>query len=313
MKKRMCFLLALMLAVSLITVVQAEPDMDYAGPIDNFTGEPVDETVTQIQSDRVLINSETTFDRTKRMFVYSGGTKEVFSSIATGLITTDPVEIQLPEGMVYTLFKDGNPVSDVDVSYISEPGAYVLSQSMSGGKNAEILRFTIVNSVTGELTSFRVPAGFILSTVTLDGENVEHDYYSVSLSEEGKYDINYRCPEAELVYHTTFAVDHTAPTLALPGVEDGVARGPVDISDLEPGASIGIWLNGESVPYANVLTGSGVYRIVVTDQAGNMSNYQFTIRVYFNNSALFLFLTLLLLLLSVGGYLLYSRMHLRVR
>ena len=100
MKKGMCVLLALLLTASLAVAARAELNVDYAGPIDNFTGQPVDETATQVQSDRVMINSETTYDRPSRMFVYSGGTKEVYASVASGIATTEPVQIRLPEGMV---------------------------------------------------------------------------------------------------------------------------------------------------------------------------------------------------------------------
>lgn len=313
MKKFTCIFCALLLLFLLMVPAAAEVDVNYAGRIDNFTGEPYDETATQVYSERVLINNETIYDRTNHMFVYSENGKEVYSNVATGITTTDAVKLILPEGMLYTLYKDGTPITDVDVTYITAPGAYVLSESMSGGDNAEVLRFTIVNTVTGKLESFRVPSGFVLSSVALDGAQISHENNSVSLEKEGKYTINYRCPGAELVYSTSFIVDHTPPTLALNEVEDGIARGPVDISDLEEGAKIGIWLNGEQVPYAEELTGSGVYRIVVNDEAGNQSDYQFTIQVYFNISALFLFLALFILLALVGGYVLYSRKHLRVR
>lgn len=313
MKKTISLLCALLLLLLLAVPAAAEVDVTYAGRVDSFTGEPYDETATQTYSDRVMINSETVYDRSERMFVYSENSKEVYASVPTGISTTEPVNLVLPEGMQYCLYKDGNPITDVDVTYITAPGSYVLCESMSGGKNVEILRFTVLNTVTGKLENFRLPAGFILSNVTRDGVEVEHDNTYVSLAEEGKYNINYRCPEAELVYSTSFIVDHIAPTLALNEVKDGVARGPVDISDLEEGADIGIWLNGEQVPYAEELTGSGVYRIVVSDEAGNRSDYQFTIAVYFNISALFLFLALFVLLACVGGYVLYSRRHLRVR
>lgn len=313
MKKAICLFCTLLLTVLLAVPAMAEVDVTYAGRVDDFTGAPYDETATQVYSQRIMINSETVYDRSTHLFVYSEDSKEVLSNVATGISTTEPVKLMLPEGMQYCLYKDGNPITDVDVTYITAPGAYVLSESMSGGKNVEILRFTILNTVTGKLESFRVPAGFVLSNVSLDGVEIDHEQTVVSLSKEGKYNINYRCPNAELVYSTSFIVDHTPPTLALNEVKDGVAKGPVDISDLEEGANIGIWLNGEQVPYMEELTGSGVYRIVVSDEAGNRSDYQFTIQVYFNISALFLFLALFVLLALVGGYVLYSRKHLRVR
>ena len=313
MKKIVSIFCVLLLLTLLAIPAAAEIDVTYAGRVDSFTGEPYDETSTQVYSERVMINSETVYDRSAHMFVYSEGDKEVYSSVATGITTTEPVKLVLPEGMLYSLYRDGTAVTDVDASYIDRPGAYVLSETMNGRSDVEILRFTILNTVTGKLESFRVPNGFVLSNVMLDGTEIEHGHTSVSLEKEGKYTINYRCPTVELVYSTSFIVDHTPPTLALNEVKDGVARGPVDISDLESGADIGIWLNEKEVPYAETLTGSGVYRIVVTDEAGNRSNYQFTIQVYFNISALFLFSALFILLALVAGYVLYSRRHLRVR
>ena len=312
MKRAISLFCALLLMAVLSITALAEIDVDYAGRVDNFTGKPIDETATQVESERILIGGKTIYDRTRHIFVYSSGNQEVYSNVANDIATTEAVQLQLPEGMVYALYRDGIPVADVDVTYITQPGAYVLCESMSGD-NKEVLRFTIISTVTGQLNTFRLPTGFLMSTTTLNGEEIEHEINSVSLSREGEYSINYRCPAAEMVFHSTFIVDHTPPTLALTEVVDGVAKRPVDISDLEPGASIGIWLNGKEMPYAEKLTGSGAYRIVVADEAGNRSDYQFTIQVYFNISAWILFLALLVLLALVGGYILYSRKHVRVR
>ena len=61
------------------------------------------------------------------------------------------------------------------------------------------------------------------------------------------------------------------------------------------------------------LLGTGEYLLVLKDQAGNVTNYQFEIRMYFDlNSWIFIFLVILLLA-GIALYIVFSRKHLRVR
>ena len=288
------------------------PEDMYTGPVDSFTGAPLGAAEGDIGGNVILINSMTGYDRERHMFVTLQGSRQIYSNVADGMTVTDPVSLILPEGMLCTLYKNGQPAGEVDPLNINEVGAYVLTEA--GGDKMEIMRFTIVNRVTGQLARFEVPDGFEITAALLGGNGVDYKSSYVSMEQEGQYVVEYRCPVTETRYSFSATVDHTAPTLALPGVdEDGYAKGPVDISDLEQGAKIGIWLNEQEISYVSVLTQSGSYRIILEDEAGNTNSYQFVIRVYFNVSGIIFLVVVLAAAVGVGGYVLYSRRHLRVR
>ena len=97
------------------------------------------------------------------------------------------------------------------------------------------------------------------------------------------------------------------------GGENGRARGPVSLEDLEEGAAIRIELNGKQISYRKELTESGDYRIWVMDQAGNLTTYEFSILVYFDFNSLVFIGMLAGVLIAVGTYIVFSRKRLEVR
>ena len=346
MKMRKFAALLLGMVLMMMQVVTAQATLDYEGPsqVDKFAaGEtetystlPLPETPAVIPEDegpvqidkftgeeltgggdvgggRVYVNATATYDRDMRAFVYETAKEEVFSNVASGMVTTQPVWLLFSESLSYHLYRNGELVRDVDYSEITEPGAYTFTGDELNDRT-EILHFTIANPVTGRLSRFQVPDGFVITSALVDNVRVSTARTYVDMDHEGTYDISYRCPVTEEMYMFRVIVDHTPPTLALAELqEDGTAKGPVDISDVEEGAEIGVWLNNKQIPYQKVLTESGRYRIVLTDAAGNMSNYEFMIRVYYNTNSIVFFVAILALGAGVGIYALYSRRHMRIR
>ena len=299
-----------LLSVAYASSLAAPPD--YSGPIDSFSGAPKGDTAGAFGGSYVYIGYNVAYDREKQMFSHAAGSQPVYANVSSDTITAQPVSIQLPEDMVYVLYRDGKAVSDIDLSNITEPGVYILQQVMLG-QAQEIMRFTVLNSVTGRLQVYTVPTGFAITSALLDGQPVQHKASSVDLEQEGTYQITYQCPALNTVYTESFTVDHTPPVLALDDVVDGVAKGPVDISDLEDGAAISIRLNGKEMPDTQVLTGSGNYQLSINDEAGNLSEYQFRIQVYFNSNGLIFFAALLALIVGIGIYVFYTERHQRIR
>lgn len=280
--------------------------------IDKFTGEELTEG-SDVGGERTYVSDNVVFDRTMRAYVYTTAKEEVFSNAAAGIVTTQPVWILLSETLPYRMYRNGELLSEVDYAEISEPGTYTLMSDDSTSQS-EVFHFTIVEQVTGRLSRFQLPDGFVISSVLLDNIKISSARTYVDMVEEGTYDVSYRCPATEEMYMFRVTVDHTPPTLALAELkEDGSAKGPVDISDIEEGAEIGIWLNNHQIAYERVLTQSGQYHIVLTDAAGNMSTYDFVIRVYYNTNSMIFFAAILAIGVGVGIYALYSRSHLRIR
>ena len=127
------------------------------------------------------------------------------------------------------------------------------------------------------------------------------------------YNIRYRCLKTNVSYQLLLQTDFTGPVLSLEEVENGQARGPVDISEAKDAASVNIYHDGEKISRKDVLTESGEYYIELADEAGNKATYSFTILIYFDGNSWLFFLLVISSCVGIVAYLLYSRKHLRVR
>ena len=313
MKKAFLAAAALLVLLS-VPASAADVDMSYSGVIDSYTGLPAGQFAVPEGVERVQLSSSSYYDFTARRFIYTFSSgMEVSSTAANGMVTTGPVSVTLSAGAVGRLYRDGEALEETDYSALQTPGSYVLSVNTNAGVTAEPLQFTIVGDVTGALEQYTLPAGFVFTDARRDGTAIEFDAGQAALTEEGKYELTYVCEGTGVSYALNTEIDHTPPVLALSGVADGVAKGPVDISDLEPGTTIRIELDGRDVGYATELTQSGSYHLWLRDKAGNTAEYQFRIQVYMNTSAFFAVILAAAVILGLIIFIVYSRNKLRVR
>lgn len=315
----------LIAAVLLLQIPGFAIDLDYSGSLNSFTGEPTADKGSSANQDWISVTSGVYYDREKRVYVYElgGSSREtVSSSVADGMIVTNEVEIIPSKGVNLRLYMNGNLVEDADVSLIDEVGRYVLEAQTSGSQYVRLMSFTIVGPSTCLINSYPMPSGFVIKSVEMNvkdenGEWVpaqpQWDRSKVLMQKDGSYQVQYECPKSGMSYTLQTIVDHTPPQLALENVVNGLARGPVDISDLEEGCKIGITLNGGKMSYREELTLSGDYEIVLMDEAGNRTNYAFTILVYLDSNSWIFFGLVVLVLAGIGFYLYRGRKNLRVR
>ena len=86
-------------------------------------------------------------------------------------------------------------------------------------------------------------------------------------------------------YPFTVTVDGTAPTLILNGVENGnFTTGKVNLTDLSETAEVKVYYLNELVDYnlGDELKDVGNYKVVVTDECGNQTIYEFEIQKEFH-------------------------------
>lgn len=267
------------------------------------------------QEQVIGIGGETYYDTREGKFLYyagQAGAVSVYCTAADGMITGQPVTVSSEVASALEIYRDGTRLEGTAVGTFQQPGEYVIMYI--GGQVAQrVLSFTVIPQVSNRLQSYSLPQGFVFTSVTLEGEPVAFSRNYVKLTGEGLYDIRYLCSRTGIGYQLTFRADHTGPTLALEAVENGVARGPVDISDAKQAASVTVYRDGEKISRKDVLTESGEYRIELADEAGNQTVYNFTILIYFDGNSWLFFLILLLSVLGIGIYLIHTRKHLRVR
>ena len=283
-------------------------DIEYDGEVSAEEGE--NESGNEKTKTRVDIGDGTLFDTKTGRYIYKIGETEVSINYPRDAIVTSDVQFTVSGGTAYSVYLDGKEITKPSGNSVSEPGGYVIVVS---NNDEEAIRFTIAGKKTGKLYSYKVPENFEIVSASLDGKDIKPSNNSVDMDKEGEYVINYRCIKTEENYNVDIIVDHTAPTLALKEVVDGHASGPVDISDLERGAKIKVYVDGTLINAKDKLEQSGLYNILIEDEAGNQNDYSFRIDIYFNFDAIAFIVIIVLLLIALTVYLVLSRKKLRIR
>ena len=309
-------LLALALAAWVLSIgalAAGEIDMDYTGRVDTYTGAPVESAGAQVGS-RVEVTDSVGYDRETGLFCYmvEGVSQELRASVMDGMITRNTVRIVLPTGVVASLYRDGAEDTQ-PLDSVSEPGNYVLNAKSGGGGTVQVFSFTIVGQYTGQVESYRMPSGFIVTELKIDGNESEFGDYAVNFTQEGVYELEYTCYKTGVDYSLSTIVDHTPPALELSGIQDGVIRGVVRLPEVEEGAVLSVVKDGEVIGATGPLTQLGHYRVTVTDRAGNSTDEEFTIMLYFDISSIAFILLIAGLAVGLTAYLVKYRMSLRVR
>jgi len=269
------------------------------------------------EEDYVYIASGEYYDTETESFVYMISQlqdRKIYSNIPNGTVTTDRVSISVEDTLGAELYRDGALVSDPDFSNITQPGGYTFSIN-GNGTSYQPISFQIVAKTTGLLQEYTMPDGFSVTGVTLNGTEQNYNVSSVEFQQEGEYVVDYASPTTGKSFRLEVTIDHTPPTLLLANVnEKGVAKGPVDISDVEKGATIYILQDGKEITAGDgILDQTGDYHIILTDAAGNTSEYVFRISVYFNTAAILSFVILAAAIIVLCTYLSRERKKMRVR
>ena len=186
------------------------------------------------------------------------------------------VTLNANENVTLTMTKNGEPMEYKFGTEILEPGAYTVKMVDALGNTKE-LSFTIVNALYGKFEQeIDEMPGF--NKVLVNGEEVTLEKGTLSLTASGTYEVTIVANGNEQKF--TVVVDSTAPVVTIDGVENGgTTKGAVILSDLSSDATMKVYLDDVLVEYnlGDELTDVGVYRIVLEDAAGNVSEYSFEI------------------------------------
>lgn len=143
--------------------------------------------------------------------------------------------------------------------------------------NRSELSFKVVKPIVKEFThNFDEVEG--LGGVTVNDEDWRLNYGTLEVKEDGVYEVGVIV--SGNTYLFTVEVDGTAPTVKLNGVENGgETKEPVSITELSEIATVKVYKDGEEIKYnvAEEITEAGAYHIVVEDECGNSTEYNFNI------------------------------------
>jgi len=186
------------------------------------------------------------------------------------------VTLNANENVTLTMTKNGEPMEYKLGTEMLDPGAYTVKMVDSLGNTKE-LSFTIVNALYGKFEQeIDEMPGF--QKVLVNGEEETLEKGTLSLTASGTYEVTIVANGNEQKF--TVTVDSTAPTVTIDGVENGgTTKNAVILSDLSSDATMKVYLDDVLVEYnlGDELTETGVYRIVLEDAAGNVSEYSFEI------------------------------------
>ena len=136
--------------------------------------------------------------------------------------------------------------------------------------------------------------------MSVNGEETRLNYGDLMLDKSGVYEIAVTVNGKD--YTFTVKVDATAPALTLTGVENsGSTKGGVILSDPTEKATVEVYRDGEKVEYelGDELTEVGQYRVVLTDELGNSTEYAFEILYSVNGGAIALLVIAVLVVIGV--------------
>ena len=286
-------------------------DTSYSGPLDPLTGLPLEGELSSGSGSYIPLDGDRFgYDKNKLCYVNHVGNLTFTSNIPNGAIVSknQTVSLDLPTGLTGILYRNGDAVTDADLTNINQTGNYLLEVGSHAA--SDTFAFQIVGDMNNSLRELQLPPGFTFDYVNLNSETLTTTFTNYTeLLEDGAYEVRWSCREIGISYNLNFTLDTVAPTLTLPEVTNGEAHSKVTFADLEQGA----YVVAEEKKTGEVKTlnqasaeikDAGTYHLTVYDQAGNSTSYDFTIHVYLNLSA---FAALALLLAGVLGLWFYSR------
>ncbi len=217
-----------------------------------------------------------------------------FESSVIDNILTNQTALIANEDLKIILTKDGDSVVYKFGETISDAGEYMAIMTDKLG-NTVTLNFTVVEPIAQSFFhNFDNLSGF--EKVTINEVNTRLNYGDLMLTESGEYTVLvYVNGQA---YPFSLTIDSTAPTATLIGVENGgQTKGSVTVNNLSETATIEVSLNDELIAYelGEELTEVGKYRVVLTDELGNVTEYTFEILYSLNATAIILIIIGILL------------------
>jgi len=155
MKKLFVICLSLIMVLSSFSFCFA----DQTFYIDPSTGSVVNDpnSASSAISGEVALSSDCRYDKSSKVYIYPTEAINgacVRANVYNGMVVTSPVIISVDSGAMVSVYLEGEPISEDTYGNITELGVYIVRDESA---DREMFRFTIVNKITGALSSYNVP------------------------------------------------------------------------------------------------------------------------------------------------------------
>ena len=295
-------------------------DFDYTGPLDGRTGKPLTTTVTNDGSGVYIMGKDDyNFDtKTGRYEILCGEMSVGFDVPPEAMLSNgEKFNVYVPMGITMTIYYNGELLENQNTTKFSKAGTYTFQiETPYATDGKRTVNINILKKKVNNINRIILPNGFEFSSVKVDGEETTLSSKNVyECYREGKYEVSWECTEVGESFFTTFELDTTAPTLALPEVVDGEAKKPVTLEDMSGDTYVIYEANGERVVITDntkTIDVPGEYVLLACDEAGNYTRYDFTLHTYLNSGALSAILLVVAGIVTLISYCRRLRHHMRV-
>ena len=107
-------------------------DTGYSGPLDPLTGLPRDDGLLSADASYIPLDGDRSgYDKNRQCFVNHVGTLSFTSNIPNGAVLSknQTVSVTLPSGLTGILYRNGDVVTDAELTNINQTGNYLLEVS----------------------------------------------------------------------------------------------------------------------------------------------------------------------------------------
>lgn len=206
------------------------------------------------------------------------------ANIANGLISNGGVTFINNEILTIATTHDGNVFDYSFGQTLDDEGEYNMTLSDVYG-NEKRITFRIVKGVKQSI-EYSLGDGASVLSITRNGEIYPLNGKNLKFTEDGEYVITTESEGFSCSF--TLTLDTTAPTITLNGIKNGgVADGIVTITEPNEEVIVNVYKNGELIDYelGQELSDYAEYQVIVTDSAGNISEYSFTLKHLLNGGS----------------------------
>ena len=295
-------------------------EFDYTGPLDGRTGKPLTSSVTNDGGGVYIMGKDDyNFDSKTGRYEILCGEMSVGCDVPPESLLShgEKFNIYVPMGVTVTIYFNGELLENQNATQFSKSGTYTFqieTPYASDGKRS--VNVTILKKKVNNINRIILPEGFEFTSVKVDGEATTINSKNVyECYREGRYEVSWACTEVGESFYTTFELDTTAPTLALPEVVDGKAKKPVTLTDMSGDTYVVYETEGERVVITDntkTIDIPGTYVLLACDEAGNYTRYDFTLLTYLNSGAVSAILLVVIGIVTLIVYCRRLRHHMRV-
>lgn len=295
-------------------------EFDYTGPLDERTGKPLTTSVTNSGGGVYIMGKDDyNFNSKTGRYEILCGEMSVGCDVPPESLLSfgEKFNIYVPMGVTVTIYYNGELLENQNATQFSKSGIYTFQiETPYATDGKRTVNVTILKKKVNNVNRIILPEGFEFSSVKVDGEETTLTNKNVyECYREGRYEVSWKCSEVGESFYTTFELDTTAPTLALPEVVDGQARKPVTLEDMSGDTYVVYESDGERVVITDntkTIDVPGQYVLLACDEAGNYTRYDFTLHTYLNSGAMSAILLVIVGIVALISYCRRLRYHMRV-